>query len=68
LAAPCVEGIDGPLLTRRQRQKVQSEILSLIGPATDVDEAETIRFVAIQVGRQTAEEVAFCKRDARGRP
>jgi hypothetical protein len=60
--------IDEPMLTRRQRAKVESEIRSLIGPHTSKLDAEAIQFIAIQVGRQTAEEVEFCKRDVRGRP
>ena len=57
-----------PMLTKRQRLKVHAEIMGLIGPHTKDADAEIIRFVAGQVGWQTSEEVAFCKRDVRGRP
>ena len=58
----------GPMLTKRQRQKVASEIISLIGPGTSDAEARTLRFAAHQIGRQTEEEVRFCRTNPRGRP
>ena len=57
-----------PILTKRQREKVMLEIIEMIGPMTDDNDERVMRFVARQVGRQTVEEVAFCKRDVRGRP
>lgn len=59
--------VDEPMLTLRQRQKVASEIRHLAGPHTSDADMRVIDFVAHQVGRQTAEEVEFCKRDGRGR-
>jgi hypothetical protein len=56
-----------PMLTRKQRHKVHSEILSLIGLLTSDDDCRVIRFVATQVGRQSSEEAEFCKHDGRGR-
>lgn len=59
-AHPMPKGIVDPprvLLTRRQRQKVEGEILGLIGPSTTSADAAVIRLVALQVGRPTAEEV-----------
>jgi hypothetical protein len=55
------------MLTRKQRHKVHSEILSLISALASNDDCRVIRFVATQVGRQTAEEAEFCKHDVRGR-
>jgi hypothetical protein len=57
-----------PMLTARQRAKVLTEILGLIGSTTDKNDEGVIRFVAVQVGRQTREEAEFCKHDVRGRP
>ena len=57
-----------PILTKRQREKVMLEIVEMIGPMTDDNDERVMRFVARQVGRQTVEEVEFCKRDVRGRP
>jgi hypothetical protein len=57
-----------PILTKRQRQKVHDEIMGFIGPSTSDADARTISFVAGQVGRQTREEVEFCRHGVRGRP
>jgi hypothetical protein len=59
--------VGGPILTGRQREKVAEEIRGLVGPLTTEEDAEVIRFVAKQVGRQTSEEAAFCAVDPRGR-
>jgi hypothetical protein len=58
----------GPILTKRQRQKIHDEIMGLIGPSTSDADARAISFVAGQVGQQTREEVEFCRHDVRGRP
>ena len=58
---------DKPMLTLKQRQRVSSEIISLIGPGTSDTEARTLRFAAHQISRQTDEEVRFGRTSHRGR-
>jgi hypothetical protein len=42
-----------PMLTKRQRQKVASEVQHLVGPCTTDADMRVIKFVAAQVGRQS---------------
>jgi len=59
-ASPMPKGVVDPprvLLTLRQRYKIADEILSLLGDHTTPEDAACIRWVALQVGRPTPEEV-----------